>query len=68
MAKLHELVDAVDWVRGQETRGAVLSEIRQKLNALPEAPYPQDLWDMKVGQVWDFVLQRYAGGAPAQPH
>lgn len=68
LAKLQELVDAVDWVRGQETRGAVLSEIRQKLNALPEAPYPQDLWDAKVGQVWDFVLRRYAGGTEARSH
>ncbi|NBW76482.1 MAG: type I restriction endonuclease subunit R [Sphingomonadaceae bacterium] len=65
LAKLHELVDAVDWVRGQETRGAVLSEIRQRLNALPETPYPQELWDAKVNQVWDFVLRRYAGGAGA---
>ena len=65
LTKLHELVDAVDWMRGQQTRGAVLSEIRQRLNALPEMPYPQELWETKVGQVWDFVLRRYAGGASA---
>ena len=64
--KLHELVDAIDWVRGQETRGAVLTEIRQRLNELPEEPYPQDLWDAKVEQVWDFMLRRYAGGSRAQ--
>jgi len=63
--KLHALVDAVDWVRGQETRGAVWTAIRVGLNELPEAPYPQALWDAKVGQVWDFVLQRYGPGSAA---
>ena len=67
LERLRELVDAVDWVRGQETRGAVWSEIRVKLNALPEEPYPQELWDAKVNQVWDFVLRRYAGGAGSLP-
>jgi type I restriction enzyme R subunit len=62
LERLHALVDAVDWVRGQETRGAVWSEIRVRLNELPEEPYPQTLWDAKVDQVWDFVLRRYAGG------
>ena len=61
LERLHELVDAVDWVRGQETRGAVWSEIRVRLNDLPEQPYPPPLWDAKVDQVWDFVLRRYAG-------
>lgn len=61
LEKLHELVDAVDWVKAQETRGAVWTAIRMGLNTLPEEPYPQDLWDAKVGQVWDFVLRRYAG-------
>lgn len=60
LEKLHELMDAIDWVRGQETRGAVWTEIRQRLNELPETPYPQPLWDSKVEQVWDFVLRRYA--------
>ncbi len=60
LERLHDLVDAVDWLRGQETRGAVLSEIRVQLNGLPEEPYPQSLWDAKVEQVWDFVLRRYA--------
>lgn len=59
LERLHELVEAIDWVRGQETRGAVWSEIRLRLNKLPEEPYPQKLWDAKVGQVWDFVLRRY---------
>lgn len=59
LERLHQLVDAIDWVRGQETRGAVWTEIRQRLNELPENPYPQALWDSKVEQVWDFVLRRY---------
>ncbi|TBY75802.1 type I restriction endonuclease subunit R [Rhizobium leguminosarum bv. viciae] len=60
LEKLHDLTGAIDWVRGQETRGAVWTEIRQRLNELPENPYPQTLWDSKVEQVWDFVLHRYA--------
>lgn len=60
LEKLHNLTGAIDWVRGQETRGAVWTEIRQRLNELPENPYPQALWDNKVEQVWDFVLRRYA--------
>ncbi len=60
LEKLHELTGAIDWVRGQETRGAVWTAIRQRLNELPENPYPQVLWDSKVEQVWDFVLRRYA--------
>lgn len=59
LEKLHDLTGAIDWVRGQETRGAVWTEIRQRLNELPETPYPQSLWDTKVNQVWDFVLRRY---------
>ncbi|MCW3848082.1 hypothetical protein OF829_12600 [Sphingomonas sp. LB-2] len=58
--RLHDLVSAIDWLRGRQTRAAVLSEIRVKLNELPEAPYPEDLWNGKVEQVWDFVLHRYA--------
>jgi hypothetical protein len=26
-----------------------------------EGPYPEALWDVKVGAVWAFVLQRYGG-------
>jgi type I restriction enzyme R subunit len=60
LERLHGLINAVDWLRGQETRGQVLSEIRVRLNDLPEQPYPQGLWDTKVDQVWDFVTRRYA--------
>lgn len=60
LEKLHDLTGAIDWIRGQETRGAVWTAIRQRLNELPENPYPQALWDNKVEQVWDFVLRRYS--------
>ena len=60
LAKLRDLVAALDWVAGQQTRAAVHSEIRVKLNELPEEPYPSELWQTKVEQVWDFVLTRYA--------
>lgn len=60
LEKLRDLTGAIDWVRGQETRGAVWTEIRLRLNELPENPYPQSLWDNKVEQVWEFVLRRYA--------
>lgn len=60
LEKLQGLVDAVDWVRGQETRGSVWTAIRVGLNELPEEPYPKDMWNAKVDQVWDFVLRRYA--------
>jgi type I restriction enzyme R subunit len=68
LQKLHTLVSVIDWTRGQETRGAVFSEIRVRLNELPEEPYPQALWDAKVGQVWEFVLRRYAGGEVVLAH
>lgn len=60
LERLRELIAGVDWISGQETRGAVQSEIRIRLNDLPEDPYPQEIWDSKVSQVWDFVLQRYS--------
>ena len=60
LEKLRVLVAGIDWLRGRQSRAAVLSEIRFKLNELPEEPYPEPLWNAKVDQVWDFVLQRYA--------
>lgn len=59
LERLHELIDAVDWQRGQETRGAVWTELRMQLNALPESPYPEALWNAKVSQIWEFVQDRY---------
>lgn len=58
--RLHQVIDAVDWQRGQETRGAVWTELRMQLNELPEEPYPEAMWNAKVDRVWEFVLDRYA--------
>jgi type I restriction enzyme R subunit len=63
LERLRDLLDAVDWTRGQQTRASVQSAIRVKLNELPEEPYPEAVWNTKVGAVWEFVLQRY-GDAP----
>lgn len=60
LERLKDLVSGVDWLKGRQSRASVLSEIRVKLNELPEAPYPEELWNGKVQQVWDFVLHRYA--------
>ncbi|RWM77191.1 MAG: type I restriction endonuclease subunit R [Mesorhizobium sp.] len=49
------------WPQNQQTRAAVHSEIRFKLNELPEDPYPQELWDEKVEAVWQFVYHQAAG-------
>ena len=43
------------WELNPETRSAVLSEIRVKLNDLPQEPYPEPLWNDKVEAVWQFV-------------
>jgi type I restriction enzyme R subunit len=43
----------------------VQSEIRFKLNELPEAPYPELVWEDKVEAVWQFVYGR-GGGNPAR--
>lgn len=51
------------WRQNQQTRAQVYSEIRVKLNELPEEPYPQATWDDKVEAVWQFV---YARGADAE--
>lgn len=61
LEKLRMLVSGVDWLRGRQSRATVYSEIRFKLNELPEEPYPEPLWSAKVDQVWNFVLQRYTG-------
>lgn len=48
------------WRQNQQTRAAVQSEIRFKLNELPEEPYPQELWEQKVETVWQFVYHHAA--------
>jgi type I restriction enzyme R subunit len=59
LERLKVLLAAIDWKAGQQTRASVQSEIRFKLNDLPEAPYPEKVWITKVDAVWQFVLQRY---------
>lgn len=59
LERLRDLLDAVDWTAGQQTRAEVQSAIRFKLNELPETPYPEGVWNTKVDAVWEFVLQRY---------
>lgn len=58
------------WRQNQQTRAQVYSEIRVKLNELPEEPYPQATWDEKVEAVWQFVYGHGAGspGARAAIH
>jgi type I restriction enzyme R subunit len=63
LERLQELLQAIDWTASQQIRGAVFSEIRQRLNELPEEPYPRDIWSTKVDEVWQFVLRRYGEGA-----
>jgi type I restriction enzyme R subunit len=60
LQRLQDLTAAIDWVRGQQTRGAVYSEIRTALDHhLPMSPYPEVMLLSKIEAVWDFVLQRY---------
>jgi type I restriction enzyme R subunit len=56
--KLQGLLKIDYWRLKPQARGAVEHEIRVTLNALPEEPYPQELWDEKVGAVWEFVFTR----------
>jgi type I restriction enzyme R subunit len=51
------------WRQNQQTRAQVYSEIRVKLNELPEEPYPQATWNEKVEAVWQFVYGRAAGAS-----
>jgi len=62
LVKLTGAVASIDWLRSQETRGHVKYQIKQALNGLPETPYPDQLWNAKVEQVWDFVTTRYGDG------
>ena len=61
LEKLHRLTGVIDWTKGQETRGAVLSEIRTTLDKnLPIQPYPEEMLLAKIDGIWDFVLRRYS--------
>jgi type I restriction enzyme R subunit len=61
--ELHEKVLALvaipEWQNAPRPRAEVQSAIRFTLNALPESPYPQTVWESKVSGVWEHVLARY---------
>ncbi len=64
LEKLQQLRVA-HWRQNYKTRAAVHSEIRFKLNELPEDPYPQELWYEKVETVWRFVYENMATASAA---
>jgi hypothetical protein len=33
------------------------------LNSLPDAPYPEGVWNEKVEATWAFIFGRYGGAA-----
>ena len=51
------------WEMNPQTRAAVLSEIRVKLNELPEEPYPEDIFDEKCEAVWQYVYHHMGNGS-----
>ena len=65
LAKLKELLAVRDWHRRQQPRSAVFSAIRFELDNLPSEPFPDEMWQRKVEDVWQFVLNRY--GTQATP-
>ena len=66
LAKLQDAVTVFQWGQRQQTRAAVRSKIEFVLNALPEEPYPEDLWHEKVEATWAFVLSRYGSSGHAR--
>ena len=60
LEKLREQVAVFQWRQRQQTRATVQWTIKQVLNELPEEPYPEDLWNMKVEETWQFVFARDA--------
>jgi hypothetical protein len=60
----------------EKTDGALMSPlpewrlVRIELDKLPAEPYPDDLWNRKVGATWQFVFSHYAGtdGSGAVAH
>ncbi len=70
LAKLQDHVGVFQWRQRQQTRAAVQWTIKQVLNELPEEPYPEELWNLKVEETWQFVFGRQAsgGGVGAGPH
>jgi type I restriction enzyme R subunit len=58
LIKLQDHINVFDWKARQQTRAVVQSTIRFTLNELPEAPYPEKVWDKKVEAVWAYVFSR----------
>ena len=56
------------WEQNSQTRAAVQSTIRFKLNDLPEEPYPEPLWNDKVDAVWQFVYHHMSAAAAGPAH
>jgi type I restriction enzyme R subunit len=58
LEKLQDQLAIDDWQVKQQTRAAVQSTIRVTLNALPEQPYPEEVWKEKVDAVWALIFSR----------
>lgn len=61
LEKLQGLLAAEDWQGRPQIRADVQSTIRFTLDELPQQPYPEPLWNEKVGAVWTFIFQRRQG-------
>lgn len=59
LQRLEGLIEVPNWLSTLETRARVRAGICQKLDKLPQEPYPEELWGRKVEDVWGFVLHRY---------
>lgn len=70
MEKLQKELLVFDWRQKRRTLTAVQSEIKFKLNELPEEPYPEDIFNQKVEAVWQFVFHLMPGpeGTGATTH
>ena len=68
LVKLRDKVSVFQWRQRQQTRAEVQWAIKEVLNELPEDPYPEKLWNIKVEEAWQFVFARGdVTGAPDLP-
>lgn len=69
LEKLGGSLGIQEWWTKPQPRATVQSDIRFKLNELPQDPYPEDVWNSKVDAVWQFVFHQYRGSdAAASAH
>jgi type I restriction enzyme, R subunit len=61
LEKLQGHLLVFQWQQKPQTRAAVHSEIRFKLDELPQEPYPEDVWTPKIEAVWQYVFQHLHG-------